>query len=72
MAVKYFGSEDPVGKTLVVNNTHSLAVTGILKKIPANSTVGFDMLVPFEFLRCPWNQYRRLGVEQHHHLGRAS
>jgi len=50
MAVKYFGAEDPVGKTLVVNNTHSLAVTGVLKKIPANSTIGFDMLVPFEFL----------------------
>lgn len=51
MAVKYFGAEDPIGKTLVVNNTHSLAVTGVLKKIPANSTIGFDMLVPFEFLR---------------------
>ncbi len=51
MATKYFGSEDPVGKTLVVNNAHSLAVTGIAKSAPANSTVTFDMLVPFEFLR---------------------
>jgi putative ABC transport system permease protein len=51
MATKYFGSEDPIGKTLVLNNSHSLAVTGILKKVPANSTIGFDMLVPFEFLR---------------------
>jgi putative ABC transport system permease protein len=51
MAVKYFGSEDPLGKTLVVNNSHSLAVTGIAKRAPANSTIGFDMLVPFEFLR---------------------
>ncbi len=51
MATKYFGSEDPMGKTLVLNNSHSLAVTGVLKKVPANSTIGFDMLVPFEFLR---------------------
>jgi putative ABC transport system permease protein len=51
MAVKYFGSEDPIGKTLVVNNVHSLAVTGIAKNVPADSTVTFDMLVPFEFLR---------------------
>jgi putative ABC transport system permease protein len=51
MAVKYFGSEDPLGKTLVVNNSHSLAVTGIAKRAPDNSTIGFDMLVPFEFLR---------------------
>jgi hypothetical protein len=51
MATKYFGSEDPLGKTLIVNNSHSLAVTGILKKVPVNSTISFDMLVPFEFLR---------------------
>jgi len=51
MAAKYFGSEDPVGKTLVVNNVHSLAVTAVAKNVPANSTVTFDMLVPFEFLR---------------------
>ena len=51
MAVKYFGAEDPVGKTLVVNNVHSLAVTGVARNVPANSTVTFDMLVPFEFLR---------------------
>jgi len=51
MATKYFGSEDPVGKILVLNNSHSLAVTGVMKKVPANSTIGFDLLVPFEFLR---------------------
>ena len=51
MATKYFGSEDPVGQTLVLNNTHSLAVTGVMRKAPANSTMGFDMVVPFEFLR---------------------
>jgi putative ABC transport system permease protein len=51
MATKYFGSEDPVGRTLVLNNSHSLAVTGVVKKVPANSTIGFDMLVPLEFLR---------------------
>jgi putative ABC transport system permease protein len=51
MAKKYFGSEDPLGKTLLLNNTHSLAVTGVMKKVPDNSTIMFDMLVPFEFLR---------------------
>jgi ABC-type antimicrobial peptide transport system permease subunit len=51
MATKYFGAEDPVGKALVVNKTLSLAVTGVLKNVPANSTITFDMLVPLEFLR---------------------
>jgi len=50
-AAKYFGPEDPLGKTLVVNNTLSLSVTGVLEKLPENSSIGFDMLVPFEFLR---------------------
>jgi ABC-type antimicrobial peptide transport system permease subunit len=51
MAAKYFGAEDPVGRTLVVNDAHSLAVTGVARKLPRNSTLAFDMLVPFEFLR---------------------
>ena len=71
MATKYFGSEDPVGKTLVFNNTHSLAVTGVVRNVPANSTISFDMLVPFEFLRSLGDQHRPLGVQLHHHLGRA-
>ncbi|MCK7476776.1 MAG: ABC transporter permease [Candidatus Moduliflexus flocculans] len=61
MAVKYFGAEDPIGKTLVVNNVHSLAVTGVARNVPANSTIGFDMLVPFEFLRSLGVRHRRAG-----------
>jgi len=60
-AAKYFGSEDPIGKTLVVNNSHSLAVTGVAKDVPANSTVTFDMLVPFEFLRTLGTDIARWG-----------
>jgi putative ABC transport system permease protein len=51
MATKYFGGEDPVGKTLVINNAQPLAVVGVLKNVPVNSSLSFDMLVPFEFLR---------------------
>jgi len=51
MATKYFGSGDPLGKTLTINGAHPMAVTGIMKNVPANSTIGFDMLVPLEFLR---------------------
>jgi ABC-type antimicrobial peptide transport system permease subunit len=51
MAKKYFGADDPLGRSLLLNNVHSLAVTGILREPPANSTFGLDMLVPFEFLR---------------------
>ncbi|MCJ7486939.1 MAG: ABC transporter permease, partial [Candidatus Aminicenantes bacterium] len=50
-AKKYFGSEDPVGKTLNVNNDFDLRVTGVLKNFPTNSSLRFDLLVPYELLK---------------------
>lgn len=49
-AAKYFGKEDPVGQTLTVNNTYDVLVTGILKDVPSNSSLKFDLLSPFELL----------------------
>jgi putative ABC transport system permease protein len=49
-AVKYFGQEDPMGKTLTVNNTFDVVVTGVIKDVPLNSSLTFDMLSPFELL----------------------
>ncbi len=47
-ALKYFGNEDPIGKRLTLNNDFDVVVTGILKDIPENSSIGFDFLVSFE------------------------
>ena len=50
-AARYFGNEDPVGKTLLLfNNKTSFAVTGILDKIPENSHLKFDFLASFSSL----------------------
>ena len=43
MAGKYFGDENPLGKTLVVNGD-DYTITGILKNIPQNSHFTFDFL----------------------------
>ncbi len=51
MAEKYFGSENAVGKVLNVNNDFDLRVTGVLKNIPTNSYLRFDILVPYELLK---------------------
>jgi ABC-type antimicrobial peptide transport system permease subunit len=51
MAEKYFGDKDPVGQMITINNRFDFTVTGILKNLPTNSVVRFDMLVPFEFLK---------------------
>ncbi|HXB92491.1 MAG TPA: ABC transporter permease, partial [Puia sp.] len=54
MAKKYFGNEDPIGKTLSVyageNYARALTVKGVLKDLPINSTLRFDMLTHFDNL----------------------
>jgi putative ABC transport system permease protein len=50
-ARKYFGNDDPLGKALNVNNDFDLRVTGVLKNVPTNSSLRFDMLVPYELLK---------------------
>lgn len=44
IAQKYFGDEDPLGKTLLYNSEHPFKVTGTLKNIPANTHLRCDFL----------------------------
>ncbi len=46
-AKKLFGNENPIGKTIVLDSAHVLKVAAILRDVPANSTIQFDMVVPF-------------------------
>lgn len=46
-SAKYFGDGDPIGKVLSINNEHDFTVTGVVEDIPENSTLKFDMLLPF-------------------------
>ena len=50
-AKKYFGNEDPIGKILLVNNKYEFTVSGVVEKPPKNSTLSFDILVPFDYLK---------------------
>ncbi|WP_018622475.1 ABC transporter permease [Spirosoma luteum] len=43
-AKRYFGREDPIGKTITFNNKLRFEVTGILKNPPSNSTIQFDFV----------------------------
>ena len=52
-ATKYFGDEPALGKILEFRFSEvyePLEVVGILKDIPANNTILFDLLLPFELL----------------------
>jgi ABC-type antimicrobial peptide transport system permease subunit len=44
-----FGEKDPLGKIVRFDSEHDLKVTGILKDIPANSSLQFNFLVPFSY-----------------------
>jgi len=48
MAKKYFGAEDPIGKTITMDNDVDLQVSGVFKNLPHNSHLQFDFLGPFE------------------------
>jgi len=49
MAEKYFGEEDPIDKTLRLENRYLFTVTGVMKNIPTNSSIQFDFLIPIAF-----------------------
>lgn len=45
-AKKYFGKEDPVGKTIELDKHLQLKVTGVAKDVPSNSHMDFDLVMP--------------------------
>jgi len=47
MAHRYFGNEDPLGKTLLLDNEEEVVVTGIVQDVPENAHFTFDFLLPF-------------------------
>ncbi len=46
-ARKYFGEDNPVGKTLLINKKVQYSVTGVFKDIPRNSHLHADILASF-------------------------
>jgi ABC-type antimicrobial peptide transport system permease subunit len=43
-----FGTEDPIGKTVKMDNATNLKVTAVVRKQPRNSTFTFDYLAPWQ------------------------
>ncbi len=43
-AQRYFGKENPIGKTLRIENQLDVTVTGVLENVPHNSHISFDFL----------------------------
>jgi putative ABC transport system permease protein len=49
MAVKFFDTQDPIGKVLVMDAGESFKVTGVLAQLPTISSIKFDFLIPFSW-----------------------
>jgi putative ABC transport system permease protein len=47
---KYFGADDPMGKTLRIDGRYDVQVTGIARDVPDNSHIKFDFLISYETL----------------------
>ncbi|GAB7088221.1 ABC transporter permease [Marinifilum fragile] len=57
-AKRIFGNENPIGKTVNIDNRQPLTVTAVVKDIPSNSSIKFELLMPFELMRKanPWSE----------------
>ncbi|QDK77914.1 FtsX-like permease family protein [Spirosoma sp. KCTC 42546] len=51
MAHKYFGDEDPVGKSIRVENKMDFVVTGVVQDPPATSSLPFGVMLSFPSLK---------------------
>lgn len=52
LARKYFGDEDPINKSVIIDNTkHAFTVTGIFNPFPTNAHMHPTMLMSFSTLR---------------------
>lgn len=58
MAKNLFGNEDPMNKMVKLNNTQVLKVEAIIEDIPANNSIRFEYLVPWQVFvnQNPWTK----------------
>lgn len=56
VAKKYFGDENPIGRTLSLENTTKLDIVGIIQDIPNNTNLPFDILISYRTFAemSPW------------------
>ncbi len=52
-ALKFFGRQNPIGKSLTYNESFDLTVTGVFEDVPKNSHLRFDVLISLETFAAP-------------------
>lgn len=64
-AKKYFGSDDPINKVLATSDTTVFRVTGVMKNIPSNSSIQYDLIFPITILKDITNQWGNYGYRSY-------
>jgi putative ABC transport system permease protein len=55
-ARKYFGTKNPMGRTIRMQDKYDLQITGIFKDLPNNSHFAMDIMIPFDIMRAFFKQ----------------
>ncbi|MEO5681408.1 MAG: ABC transporter permease [Chitinophagaceae bacterium] len=56
MAIKLFGKEDAMGKTVLIDSNANFTVSAVLKDLPNNTALKFEYLLPWAFMdKLGWN-----------------
>jgi putative ABC transport system permease protein len=50
VAKKYFGDDEPIGKTIRLGDLYDFKVTGVSRDVSNNSSLRFDFLLRFDFI----------------------
>lgn len=61
MAKKYFGTKNPIGKTLKLFDQHAFEVTGLIDEVPKQSHIQFSFIISTEFLKKTKNDFDQWG-----------
>jgi len=46
-ALRYFGTRDPIGRSLRIRNQYDVIVSGVMADMPASSSLRYDLIFPF-------------------------
>ncbi len=56
-AVKWFGDQNPIGKTVNYESIRDLVVTGVTEDYPVNSSVKYKLLISFDTIRNDYDNW---------------
>ena len=63
LAKKYFGNQNPIGKTMILDGEYPVVVSGVAENPPINSQIQYELLVPYAYLRKIANEQWKYDID---------